>query len=130
MCIYIYTTKQFIVHARVHVYANIHGVWAPEMVQLFLVISACNLVFMYCSVGVSGTHVCLSVCLYSLGKSLWKLFIEQFDDLLVKILLGAAVVSFVSAFTPAHTVVNYMSTVTVAMVTCKASPSHCPLPYF
>ena len=36
------------------------------------------------------------ICLSS-GKSLWKLFLEQFDDLLVKILLGAAVVSFVSA---------------------------------
>ena len=45
--------------------------------------------------------VCLPVCLClsSLGKSLWKLFLEQFDDLLVKILLGAAVVSFVSAHT-------------------------------
>ena len=30
------------------------------------------------------------------GKSLFALFLEQFDDLLVKILLAAAVVSFVS----------------------------------
>lgn len=32
------------------------------------------------------------------GKTLWQLFMEQFDDLLVKILLAAAVVSFILAW--------------------------------
>lgn len=33
---------------------------------------------------------------YFTGKSIWQLVLEQFDDLLVKILLLAAIISFVS----------------------------------
>lgn len=35
-------------------------------------------------------------CLLSAGKSIWELIVEQFEDLLVRILLLAACISFVS----------------------------------
>ena len=53
------------------------------------------------------------------GKSLWALFLEQFDDLLVKILLLAAAVSFVSvALRNAPTPTSVAGTVCVLECVC------------
>ena len=62
----------------------------------------CTCARVLCSLG-GRVYVCACLCsvyacVYSTSaKSIWKLFIEQFDDLLVKILLGAAIISFVSS---------------------------------
>lgn len=53
------------------------------------------------------TSVSLLIHIYSElpveeGKSIWQMVLEQFDDLLVKILLLAAIISFVSTNTHRH----------------------------
>lgn len=51
---------------------------------------------------ISFLFLCVYILLSELpteeGKTIWQLVLEQFDDLLVKILLLAAIISFVSKF--------------------------------
>ena len=45
---------------------------------------------------IDSLFFCLTELPAEEGKSLWQLVLDQFDDLLVKILLLAAIISFVS----------------------------------
>lgn len=58
------------------------------------------------------------------GKSLFALFLEQFDELLVKILLAAAVVSFVSRIPLAGLLFLLFWYVSFLLDTCTSNSLH------
>lgn len=60
------------------------------------------------------------------GKSLWELVLEQFDDLLVKILLLAAIISFVSTLYWRCTIYDTISDV---RLTSKLTANQFSLPH-
>lgn len=67
-------------------------------VRMIMLVIVLVIVHMCKSIVILGVG-CISLFdIFLLGKSVWELIFEQFDDLLVKILLLAAVISFVSNF--------------------------------
>lgn len=56
----------------------------------------CHLFYFFIIVVLTFCFLFISELPAEEGKPLWELILEQFDDLLVKILLLAAIISFVS----------------------------------